>query len=974
MNFISDHRLVALWLVFVFAVLSPVAGEQVRASSAIDAPLGEVVEIGQFGDKLVGDNSIGFEWVNPRRVDEVRVEGIDASLADSLGLQWWGSVWPASGQGGWMRLDDQWNGKWVPVDTKAQKNDAGQWVFKFPPLTKKEFDKDPKPPMPKPPTWRKTLKVRVVADGKEIPKQARVLVYGDSRWKESSFDIEVQATQDGISSGQIEIINGKLLSMQSLPGPRSTEIKGSSWTAQSVAGGSAGVRITLRWADNKDLTSEDITRVTVRLGTESGSNGFTFVPQEVVREKAIRLRDFGALVAESTSGLTPANFPGPSGEVWSKPVRLRINERPEATRASAMAGIPRLRPLRHAPLGVPSARQEIFVSPGGDWSIWALSLNADNGQDNQRWPFQKKFRSRVFDRLYARIDTREQPRFDYGDRDGQLRYLEEGHLPLIHVKWRNGPIQFHHALSTTILLGDYGDDVNRRGDETVVLLTKLAITNTADESQPAILNLQYTNNTPITLQHDGIIALKPSDPNAVPADLTALRGMISNDQPAGGSVQGWKVVPGNKPDSPKILRWQATLKPHETRTIYFKAPFVEQLDARELARLKEISYEKEIPKVLDYWRERFTKGMVIDVPDPAINNLYKANLWHNVITTDRDPETGLYNMGVGTVQYRVFGNETVMIGRSLDMRGEHSEAERIFEPFLHYQGEEQLKGRFSTKEGTFHSAGRYTHGEYAMNHGFVMWGVGDHYMITRNRAYLERVAPKLIKGCDFMISQRKSTMTPLGAPRLPYHGFSPASSLEDVVEYKYWLSVNGYFYLGMKRVAQALTDIGHPEAKRLTEEAEKYRQDIEIAARQAATRSAVVRLLDGNYIPYVPSRVYQWRHCTEGWIREGLYPALHLGTAEVVTPEDPLITWMLDDLEDNIFFSVASGYGVRHYNEVWFELGGLTPQPCLLDTPLMYMARNEIKAAMRSFWNVYALSIYPDIACFAERWTGIQNL
>ncbi|MDH4238848.1 MAG: hypothetical protein OEW48_04740 [Phycisphaerae bacterium] len=355
--------------------------------------------------------------------------------------------------------------------------------------------------------------------------------------------------------------------------------------------------------------------------------------------------------------------------------------------------------------------------------------------------------------------------------------------------------------------------------------------------------------------------------------------------------------------------------------------------------------------------------MQIEVPDEALNNFYKANLWHNVITTDRDPQTGLYNQGVATIRYRVFANETVMIARSMDMRGEHLDAERFLEPMLHYQGQEALKGRFSTKDGVFHSAGDYTHGEYAMNHGFTLWGVADHYLLTRDRAYLQRVAPKLVKGCDFLIKERASTM---GKPGLAIYGLSPASSLEDVVEYQYWFATNAYFYLGMKRTAQALADIGHPEAGRIAAEVEKYRRDIEAGTREATTRSAVVPLRDGNYIPYVPSRVYQWRHLTEGWIREALYCSLHLAMAEVVSPDDPLMTWMLDDLEDNIFFSWQSGYNVSDYQKRWFERGGITLQPCLLDMPIVYMARNEIPAALRAFWNTYALLIYPDTQCFAE--------
>ena len=965
MGFLPHRSFVALRAVMGAFVL-PLAVAEAKAAP-VDAVVGELVDIARFGTPLAGDGTVGVEWANPHRVSEVRVAGVDAGLAESLRVEWWGSIWPANGHGGWMRLDDQWNGKWVRVDARPEPGESGQLLFRFPPLTRQEWDKEPRPPMEEEPTYRKTLKVRVVARGKSIPRDMHLSVFGSSRWREASFDVETRCSREGPVTGSIEITNGVLVSLESLLAPREVDVvEGSEWSGQCRAGGSTGVRIRLRYSDDADRNSNGLTRVTVRLGAAPGSTGFSFVPRDVLKEGAIRLPSLATLVSETSRGMTLANDPGPTRAHWSRPVRLRLNERPEMTRTMAMAGIPRLTPARDIPIGVPSARQELFVGPRGDWSIWALSLNTDNGRDAQRWAFAKQFGTeRLWGRLVALLDTREQPQFDGGDREGTLRYLEDGSLPLVHVKWHRGPLRFHHALAATTLLGDYGDDVTRRGDETVVLLTRLAVTNAARVPHAATVNLRYSRHVPLVLKDDGTIAIEPPDGVPVPEGLSPLYGQISMDKAAGGGAAGWTMLPAADEKTSAILRWQATLQPGETRLIHFKAPFVELLDAEEMKRLKEIDFDKEVPRVLDYWRERFTRGMQIDVPDPALNNFYKANLWHNVITTDRDPETGLYNQGVGTVQYRVFGNETVMIARSMDMRGEHLEAERFIEPFMHYQGDKALKGRFSTKDGAFHSAGAYTHGEYAMNHGFVMWGAADHFLLTGDRAYLDRVAPKLIKGCDFLISQRASTMGEDGSPRSRIHGLTPASSLEDVVEYKYWFAVNGYYYLGMKRVAQALAAIGHPQAERIAAEAEEYRRDIETAVREATTRSAVVRILDGSFIPYVPSRVFQWRHLTEGWIRESLYPALHLATAEVVSPDDPLMTWMLDDLEDIIFFSGASGYGVD-YERTWFERGALTPQPCLLDTPTVYMARDEIAAALRSFWNTYALLIYPDVHCFAE--------
>lgn len=970
-------RLYALQLLLViFCAPAAVCAE----STLPEMPnVGDVINIARFGRKLSGKDFVGIQWDNPRDVYEVRVKGISRQMSESMRLEWWGSVWPANGSGGWMRLDDPWNGQWLRIEAKPELTDQGQLVFKIPPLSKEEWHRaltSDQCPDRKAPVFRHTLKVRIVTEGKDsielsrtsnMPKQAQLIVLGSSCWRETSFDIETRLSNDGAVTSHLEITNGILVRLHSLPAPRSAEISGTKWKIRGVAGNAAGVRIRIFYADNEDLSSSDLTRATVRFGETPHSTGFSFTPQDVLSEGVIRLPSFDTVVCETSRGVTIASDPGPAANCWAKSVRRRLQERDEMTRTTAMAGIPRLSPARWAPLGAPSARQEFLVGPDGDWMISALSLNTDNGRDARRWSFKRRFgKQRQWDKLYAMLDTRQQVKFDGGDRQKKRRWLEDGHLPLIHVEWYNGPIRCHHALFTTVLLGDYDDDVVRRGDETVVLLSKIDITNTGDTPQAAILNLRYSSNLPTDLHDDGIISVQPAEAAGVAEGLFPVRGLISTDKSVAGGVDEWTTQAGNDPACSSILRWQQTLEPRQTRSIYFKTPFVELLDAKELARLRTISFEREAQNVLGYWRNRIAKGMQIDVPDDAINNLYKANIWHNVITTDRDPETGLYNQGVATVRYRVFANETVMVARSMDMRGEHIEAERFLEPMLHYQGNEPLKGRFSTKEGVFHSADQYTHGEYAMNHGFVLWGAADHYLMTRDRHYLERVAPKLVKGCDFLISERASTMDPADSPRPPIHGLCPASSLEDVVEYQYWFATNAYFHKGMKRVAQALADIDHPDAQRLEQEAEKYRRDIEANAREAATKAAVVRLKDGNFMPYVPSRVFQWQHLTEGWIREALYCALHLATGEVVSCHDPLITWMLDDLEDNIFFSSQSGYNVENHQQCWFERGAVTLQPCLLDTPIVYIARDEISAALRTFWNTYALLIYPDIQCFAE--------
>jgi hypothetical protein len=442
------------------------------------------------------------------------------------------------------------------------------------------------------------------------------------------------------------------------------------------------------------------------------------------------------------------------------------------TRERAMGNIPRLRPRQWIHLGAPAARQEVSIGPNGDWSMWNQALRLDMGEASKRIPYRRHDENFLAITCDAILDTRESPAFDGGDREDAVRYLEDEWLPVVHAAWGTGPLRYRHQLIATTLTQDYGGIEERTGDETVVLLTKLEIENPTDAPQQAVVNLRVDDAAPMAVGAKGVVRIEPRPEDFQPPEgLTPVRLCISMDAPAGGGADGWSYLRGED-GQPGHLNWQADIGPGATRAVYFKAPYVELLDDAEVDRLLAVRFDAEKGRVCGYWRDRVTHGMDLSLPDKALEAFYKASLWHNMVTSDRDPQTGLYMQGVGTMYYGVYANETVMIARSMDLRGEHAEAERYLEPMLHYQGDMALKGRFASQEGAFHSAGPYTWGEYAMNHGFVLWGVAEHYLLTKDRAYLERVAPKLVAGCEFLIRERATQMVEENGRRAPYYGLT----------------------------------------------------------------------------------------------------------------------------------------------------------------------------------------------------------
>ncbi len=242
-----------------------------------------------------------------------------------------------------------------------------------------------------------------------------------------------------------------------------------------------------------------------------------------------------------------------------------------------------------------------------------------------------------------------------------------------------------------------------------------------------------------------------------------------------------------------------------------------------------------------------------------------------------------------------------------------------------------------------------------------MWNMAEHWWYTRDRAWMERVAPKLIKACDWVTRERRATMThsPDGGQPIEY-GFLPAGGLEDVQDYWYWLATNVNTVWGFDALADALADFGHPEASRLQREAKAYHDDVMRGLTEARIRTPVVRLRDGTYVPKYPSHLHE-RGRSLGWIRETLEGSLFLLIDGLIPPDAPEAAWILKDYEDNLYISDGYGYSIPVFDRFWFSRGGFSMQANLLDGPIPYLYRDEIKHYLRAYFNGFASAFYPEI-------------
>jgi hypothetical protein len=322
-------------------------------------------------------------------------------------------------------------------------------------------------------------------------------------------------------------------------------------------------------------------------------------------------------------------------------------------------------------------------------------------------------------------------------------------------------------------------------------------------------------------------------------------------------------------------------------------------------------------------------------------------------------EPELINTSVGTSTYSNCGNESCMINQELDQRGLADDARRRLAVWVRYQGTEPLFGRFSDHKGVLHGAGGFSFSaSYNQNHGWILWRLAEHARYTRDRGWFEHVSPAMLEACEWVFRQRRLTMQEQPHSRGWERGFLPAGALEDVQEYRYWLTTNTMTWRGVDWAAAVFEEFGHPEAGRLRHEADAFGADLRRGFETMRQYCPLVRLRDGRWVPYYPSQLYR-RGRDVGWIRETLEGSVYLLVSGLYDSKGREARWILDDFQDNRYMSPPYGYAIVDEEHDWFSRGGISIQPNLLAGLLPYLDGDEPELYLWMFFNAWA-------ACYRE--------
>jgi hypothetical protein len=573
-------------------------------------------------------------------------------------------------------------------------------------------------------------------------------------------------------------------------------------------------------------------------------------------------------------------------------------------------------------------------------------------------------------------------------------------------EWLDREIAFTQTTCVGLLDGPDAGPSERYGDETVVAMLRFRIRNTTHGHKRARLWIAIAPQEHLALREGAgggsmVVALG----RVVPAEPVARQWRVDLYGTAGEQPMPYlrcvahtgrrgtlTAVPlagegGASLSVPTAIAYDVDLAGGRAHEITLAVPFVTLTDAVDWQTVAELDFGASLADVIANWRRYVESGGQMDVPagqvlpsagrqnlsERILSDFHKAVRVHVGISVDKEPANGLYSVPAATWAYGCCANEACWQITMLDQAGHHDRAEAYLETYLRTQGQTGLDGKFISAEGVMQGVDldegrpRRSGFSYNLDPGFIMRCLAEHYRYTGDRAWLDRVTPNLIAACEFVIRERNATMTrpPVGtsSSRVEW-GLLPVGHLEDNPEWRHWFAVNAHAYAGLAAIAGVLAEVGHPDAQRLLDEAAAYRKDIRRAARRAMVRVPVVRLMDGTYVPHVPTRA-RIRGREWGWFREAAYGALHLLEGGVFDPHEIEMTWVLKDLEDNLFVSREWGRPVD-LERYWFSHGGVTIQPNLQDLGIDYLRRGQIKRALRALFNNFGVSLYPEVRTFTE--------
>ena len=443
-----------------------------------------------------------------------------------------------------------------------------------------------------------------------------------------------------------------------------------------------------------------------------------------------------------------------------------------------------------AAIGRPADEQETIV-------LW-------NGAFLMTEPAAAK--SMVYDRWFAPAAGPAKQLFGTDWAQTQTRYLD-GYLPATITSYRQGNFTFDEKLYVTApdaaLYGTVAEvTVTNQSAAPGETAFTLAMGHRANQRGPG------PQTSPFYF-----------DPQVTSYRLDAGRHAVRSSN---GALIVYAEAEGQWEGTPREnhLRYPLSLRANESRTLRFFVPSVEK-PLQTVDALHTFAWQNSLEDFRSWWNRELTSGMQIDLPEPALTNIYKNLLAQALIITLDD---SLVRYGAYFYE-TYFGVEEGWPAVALAQYGYPDVAQKILSIML--------SPELMDKKNYHHQ----------YRNGLEPWYAVTIFRLTQDRAWLERMAPDLAAAADWTLRVTAENKDPKYPGILPRHAYGG-----DINTPAYSFYANATCWRGLNDTALAFRILGrHGEAEKYQQAANDYRQRLLQLADRIADRSGKLPFLPMSF-------------------------------------------------------------------------------------------------------------------------------
>jgi hypothetical protein len=485
------------------------------------------------------------------------------------------------------------------------------------------------------------------------------------------------------------------------------------------------------------------------------------------------------------------------------------------------------------------------------------------------------------------------------------RRLEDGRLPIPEIETADGTLRWRQKVFAHLLGRKHEEGIEPQSGDLIVTHASFKVHNAGNVPRSGRLWLHFGSPEKVTLGYK--VKVDQALGEALSLRFDEPFGMLGEKvryvipKPVKGTVR-WhdevsaKSVIGATGPARRVIEWQVELQPNEEVELRIIVPYG-AVDRAVAVKLAGLDSRAIFEQTRQYWHNLIHGPGEIITPDPFVNDYLAAMVGQMAQNTSYWQKSGFWMHKTSPNWYEpIWSKNSAVVTPSYQLRGLPTIARQVLDSMVRSQiqagnktmidstGAVARKGRLGLFDG-WHAVKQYT------DHGLVLWALANHYLVTRDRQWLGRGVGSplqaMLDGCDWIMSERRTTMKDESGMKAPNWGLLPAARSHD------WLTGSTMFndvemIFGMTEVVRVLREISHPRLPEVQNEVREYRECLRRRYREARDRATPLTLPGGIRVPYVP-RVLEEPDWSKIDFTYTLCGAPRAGARGVLDPHDELV-------------------------------------------------------------------------------------